>query len=784
MAKIFHESFIVHSFPKIELKLNDNKEWQKIPVGIQTGWNKLKESSIKSNDKAFGLLTGEKSNVLVLDFDDMNIYNEYIVKYPELDNCPKVSTRKGFHIYFKWDSKYTQLPSKVGKIDIQGNGKQVFYVGTSYMTETGDTFTYTWANKINTLMYLPNDLFLELKGQKITKASTTKKINEIHINNVFIECNNDMWKDIINNIDIKFIDNYKSWFQIVNSLHALGKELNDIPHYKEVARNLSMKSKKYDKTHKEFEKMWEYCGKYNYTPASIRHFSRESNEEMYLKICRVGTAHNSEYVLFDEKLLSKYFLECFGDNLICNYGKIYVFHKGIWCEDNRGSIIQHYLRIEIDKLYINILQVLNDELNACDDKEGKTQILKQINMAADTLRSIGNQKIKNIYGLISNELFAMNLDKDIFDTNENYFVFTNKCYDLKQNKWVKVNKLDYILTTSGKDYKEPTETQIDKIKQLFSDIFPNKEYRKCYISILKTGLLGKRIEKFIVATGGGRNGKGVLNDFYKFLLGDYYGILHLSLLTKEIKSGANTELRSIHRKRFLKATEPDSNSTEKLRMSNIKALTGETNFKARGLYENNFDIQIDATFIMECNKLPFITMDGNEAEKQRMVIVPFETTFTSSEEDVKNFKDYKLADNTLKNNDFWEEHYSSLFNYICDECKECDVYIPDICQQLALKWMLSKDDFVGWFYENFDEDPDGIVSIKEIYKTFKNSNFFLSLPKAQQRQNNEKAFKESIKSKFKNLFIPSNTKINEKERITKDSIKGYIPRCECDSDDD
>ena len=96
-------------------------------------------------------------------------------------------------------------------------------------------------------------------------------------------------------------------------------------------------------------------------------------------------------------------------------------------------------------------------------------------------------------------------------------------------------------------------------------------------------------------------------------------------------------------------------------MSNIKALTGESNLKARGLYENNFDIQIDATQILECNKLPFISMDGNEAEKQRMVIIPFETTFTEDTDDIaKDPTHFKPQDPTLKTTEFKDKYISSM----------------------------------------------------------------------------------------------------------------------------
>jgi|TARA_R110002096_G_C14612700_1_gene723564 phage/plasmid-associated DNA primase len=772
----FKNDFIIHSFKLIDIELI-NGEWKKKPKGIRPEWNSITENHIKKGDKAFGLLTGKKSNILVLDFDDKSLYNEYCMKYPLILDAPRVATRKGFHCYFKWNDKYTELPSKVGKLDIQGNGKQVFYDGTEYTTETGEIFKYKWIND-NDIIDLPNELFdclkVEGKVSKKVKSSATT-------GNFIIECNDKLWKDIIENISIKYIDEYISWFQIVCGMYSLGKENDNLDHYKEVARSLSMKSKKYDKTHKEFEIMWENCCKYTYTAGSIRHYSRESNDKNYLEICKKNTAKEKDFYCFDEKLICDYFIESFGDNLICNFNRIYIYYNNRWNEDNKGIIIQKFLKQEVSNLYKRIIDNLNKLLQTADS-DCET-ITKNIKECSKVLTNYGNQKNKNIWGLIYSELITRNIDNELFDTQKNIFVFTNKAYNLDTNKWFYINKFDYILTTCGKDYIEPTKDQVDKIDKIFCDIFPNEDYRKSYISILKTGLSGNRIEKFIVATGGGRNGKGVINDFYQHLLGDYYGILHLSLLTKEFKSGANTELRNIHKKRFLKATEPDSGSNEKLRMSNIKALTGESNLKARGLYENNFDIQIDATQILECNKLPFITMDGNEAEKQRMVIIPFETTFTEDKEDIKNDpKKYKPQDATLKTNQFKDEYISALFKYIIDKYDGLNIYIPEACKNLALKWMLDKDDFVGWFMENYKEEPNGIVSVKDLYKDFKCSGFFMSLNKAQQRQNNEKNFKQTIQDKLKHLFIPVNTYINS-VRITKDSIKGYVKKEE-DMDSD
>ena len=136
----FKNNFIIHSFKRIKIELNKDGKWEKKPIGMSLGWPDFTESQIKKGDKALGLITGEKSNVLVLDFDDKDLYNDYCMKYPFIDNAPRVETRRGFHCYFKWDNKYVELPPNVGKLDIQGNRKQAFYVGTEYETETGETF--------------------------------------------------------------------------------------------------------------------------------------------------------------------------------------------------------------------------------------------------------------------------------------------------------------------------------------------------------------------------------------------------------------------------------------------------------------------------------------------------------------------------------------------------------------------------------------------------------------------------------------------------------------------
>ena len=180
---------VIHSFKKIELKLNANNEWKKDLIGQQKGWNEITKSSIKKGDKAFGLLTGEINNIIVIDFDDIKLACDMIDKYPILDEVPRVATRKGFHFYFKWCKRCKHLPSKYGEhIDIQKNGKQVLYPPTQYVDENYDMFEYIWdKNEDKELIELPDDIYnmLMINEKEEEEEDEEEEEEEEELKNVY-----------------------------------------------------------------------------------------------------------------------------------------------------------------------------------------------------------------------------------------------------------------------------------------------------------------------------------------------------------------------------------------------------------------------------------------------------------------------------------------------------------------------------------------------------------------------------------------------------------------------
>lgn len=484
-------------------------------------------------------------------------------------------------------------------------------------------------------------------------------------------------------------------------------------------------------TEEAWEKIWN-AETSQLTMGTLRFYAKRDSPEEYSLTC---IKSYEEYYEYDEKVLCDYFFKYHKDDVICCNNKIYVFYNDFWIEDKKGKIIQKLLINSIRKLYMEIDNKLNDKIKVCYEQDKVADILVEQKALVATLnKNYGFQRNKNVWGLIENTLYSMNLKNDIFDKDPNLFVFNNICYDLQIKEWRKLTQFDYVLLTSNNDYKKPTPTQNETIKKIVEDIFPDEEIRKSYMSILKNGLSGHRIEKFVIATGDGRNGKGLINDYMKCLLGDYYEILSLNLLTKPLKEGANTELRCLHNKRFIKASEPESSANEKLKINNIKSLTGESGLKARGLYEDNFNINICAISVLEANGAPPISLDGNAAEKERFVTIPFDTTFLKddTEENIYKLKEepdkYKKVNEIYKSETFMKEHICAFFHYIIDyptNTKLYEVYNSVRGQKQTLEWFMDKDEFLNWFQEEYEKDEYGFISIKDLYKFIKIVHYFI-----------------------------------------------------------
>ena len=348
-------------------------------------------------------------------------------------------------------------------------------------------------------------------------------------------------------------------------------------------------------------------------------------------------------------------------------------------------------------------------------------------------------------------------DQIEFDANDNLFAFENKVYDFVTKKFREIEKHDYISMTSQIDYKEPEEKELNKVKEIIENIIPDVHERRTYISLLYNAMTGYSSNKLVFANGSGGNGKGVLHGLFNALMGKYGIDGHNSLLTSDIKSGANTELNNINKKRWVNFTELDTGLP--LNVANCKKLSGGGYMSARGLWSDKDKCNVNSLSVfIEVNNKPNLNgvdTDSN-ALARRVIDFGFKSMFTENEEDIDEKNHIYPINRDYTKDTFKKKHACALFKYITNYEGVEEINVCDSIKEASSKYLLGNDavyTFVGDIIEWVD-DKDSIVKISDLYDKFKESDCFHNMTKNEKRTYNKSKFLEYIQrhSKFKKDF--------------------------------
>ena len=275
-------------------------------------------------------------------------------------------------------------------------------------------------------------------------------------------------------------------------------------------------------------------------------------------------------------------------------------------------------------------------------------------------------------------------------------------------------------------------------------------------------MYGKQDEYFVLLNGQGGNGKGVLLELFKELLSKkYFENGNTCVLTdKQKSSGANTELAKCDKKRTVLYSEPEDGN--KLNGATIKYVTGNPVVNARQIHSTKTETKIHAMTIMECNERPAISGRVDNSFLRRIIDILFPTIFVETESDILG-DNYKLKDESFKEDDFKEDHKIALFNILCNAKKK--VYIPEQVKNRSEKYIYKNDDIYNFIKDNYEqtETKSDIVHIKEIFNDFKLCDSYKLLSNDDKKSLNQNRFTEVFKSNPKFCkYYHQRLKINEK----------------------
>jgi phage/plasmid-associated DNA primase len=600
---------------------------------------------------------------------------------------------------------------------------------------------YIPENSIN----INNIEFIEHVEKKSNQIVKTKKTSSSEVV-VFGENNTGLTKDQVLSSTISQPNLYKKMFDECYSQErfdmyetwlSIGMALKNTFSDEKVAFDLfnyfSAKGNNYEGIYSTQQKFNTFIKKQTidkYTVATIYYYAIEDNKMKFIEIMNKNTfdLEQADMCKYVKALAGKKFVYIIENGVY----KLYCYNGKIW--KNNDVLMKNFLSNELYEFLKMILIELYFEHHAFNHMKSQIKNLKKIQFKKDVVESYKE----------------VGTDENLkFDDKWFLFGFNNIVYDLEEEQFRDYNYDDYVSTTVGYDWREPTQEELDTMNKLINQIMPNKEERDLYLQILCTCLDGRCLEKFIIFNGSGGNGKGMMNDLLLIALGNYGMTGNNAILFESSKSGSNPEKAHIHKKRLVIFREP----TEKNKFENsvIKELTGGGNFSARKNHENDIKKELNLTMIIECNKKPIFAEEPGQSEIRRIIDLYFGSIYTPDPSKVDEKNNIYLANPYYKEKEFQEKHKFALLKILMNEHKKYKknnslLILPKSVQERTQLYLELSCNILSWFKENYEYtgNKKDFYKVKELYEDFTESMYFSNLTKFEKRKYNKAYFKEYI----------------------------------------
>mgnify|MGYP001302010903 CR=1 FL=1 len=497
-------------------------------------------------------------------------------------------------------------------------------------------------------------------------------------------------------------------------------------------------------------------GESGYTASTLYYYAKQDNKNKFIEIM-----NENRFELGPTDICK--FIKTFAGNkfIYSKNFKLFCFNGKFWEQNNiefRKYIsgeLYNFLKLVLVECFWN-----NREFNSLKSKLEKFKTISLKKELEETYKEYGlNETIK-------------------FDDKWFLFGFNNTVYDLQEQQFREYSYDDYVATTCGYDWREPTQEELNTVHSLIQTIIPDQEERETYLQILSTTLEGKCLEKFIVFNGVGRNGKGLMDDLLLLALGNYAMIGNNSILFENNKTGANPEKANMHKKRLVLFREPPAH--KKFSNSQIKELTGGGQFSARGLHESETCKQLNLTMIVECNQRPLFEEEPQNAEKKRIIDVFFRSTFVEDENEVNIEQNVYQANEYYKHIEFQEKHKYALLKILFDKHKDFHknkkLFICDSIKKRTENYLEMSCNIISWFKDNYEKTSDDhyFLKLSDLFSLFKQSDYYIPLISSQKRKYNLSYFKNYfITDKYLKKFYYDRKKPKNESKQIRDILIGW-----------
>lgn len=708
-----------HRVPYTLISLIPRADGKKTPRGVPNGWPAWsydvcmeynKGADHKCNALNVNLRAG---GLVVIDVDDGALVDAAYGKYGDCHQTAS-SGRKLPHLWRKRDPEDTVAKTvpKLGGKDID-----ILYDNVFELVDARFDFASDHVTPLE-----PYEFFV--RAEAPVELDTDCPISADDLS-------------MLRLIDLKYVEDRTSWRAIVSGIHSKYPEADAVAH------SFSDRTTNYDPT--AVQNLLD-TPLTKYTWGSVRHYAKLSDPVNYKKLCATIAAKAAAEVdkavaeldtagdlsSWNDFAMAKRYVAFTDGGILRRHGKLVVYnrHTGFWEHDGTRLVSKGIMNdlptvLEGERTRILAQDVDESAFEARDKLVGKIDKFKR--QCGQTTKWAAVTKC-----------VSANIDEsDIeFDVHSPYlFAFKDSVvWDMRTGNTVPLDKEHYMTLHTGYDYAAVEDSQVDTLTRWVQQILPEEEERQAMLTVLATGLTGVMLNRFIMLSGEGGNGKGALLSLYMAMLGNYGVGGSIGTLMKPLPDGGAPEVAGLNLRRVARYTEPPDGM--KLELSTIKTLTGEPSFSGRALFSNNTKVINHATTIFECNERPSINGRIDAAAARRFVDIRFPVRYTARVDDpdlLAGKPNVYLADRKYESDEWKEENKHVLFEllrrFILETpCAPEGIEVAPKLLAYTQRYLDDSNTGPEWFREHYVQDENALpLKAKEVYAVFKDSDDYTNL---------------------------------------------------------
>ena len=702
------DGIVSFAFPKIDTYTNERGEVKKKPIGM-LNWRTInKENCLKySVGGAYAVVTGEQSNLTIVDFDVKDEYYKLMEQHPELKEYKTIQTNKGFHIWFKYDPDFkttTDAFSDYKGVDIRNDAGIVFCPPTTYKMPNGDIVKYVDLGGKFELP--PNYLktYIKVRGQKNDVMKQNVSVKEIVHNVVKNEIIDKLL--YLGLLDGKAFGSWDDW----RNVGLCMRWITTFEHFDEFSK---INKEKYDKNetinlwnniHEKYEAM---------NIGTLYHYAKDYNTDKY-------NLYFNYFITLNKMMKGALTIaECISPklerHLKWSNDKWFMFYKktNLWMETKEPS---HIIVQMIHKHIDYSIQIKINERTKTEDAEQQKNITDEISKYSKMYSEVDKS---GFYSMITKHLKTILYDSEFYyklDNNPYKIAFLDGIYDVRENKFNKdYSDYDYITKTIPFKYNEPSQEQTEFVKNVIYKICNcNQSHMDYYLGVMGQALLGDaELEKalyFCVGVGG-NNGKTLILEALADIMPNYVSKIERKTFEKGYTK-AHKHLAGTKGKRIVYVEEL---STKEQEIELLKEIADGKNVKNEIMFGTDELINIMFKLVFLSNCQANMKVDGGIGNRYRQLChnSKFNKETTEDNYETLDFVQDKSLAGLLKG-----EYKHALIKIFLEAghlyTKTKTLIIPDEFEEAIANTLEANDEIKMWFNDNCEYGEDFKCSKKEL----------------------------------------------------------------------